>query len=118
MSRTFTRREWLAGAAGAALLTGCGGLGLLLPPSLPLILYAIVASTNTAGGGGVTIEKMFLGGLGPAADHALADAISRWWAEVVPVEGLTRSPDTDDEFPPIDASSAEGFALVGLRVTG
>ena len=45
------------------LLTGSGGLGLLFPPSLPLILYAIVASLNKAGG--VTIEKMFLGGLGP-----------------------------------------------------
>ena len=46
------------------LLTGSGGLGLLFPPSLPLILYAIVASSN-AKGAGVTIEKMFLGGLGP-----------------------------------------------------
>jgi tripartite ATP-independent transporter DctM subunit len=46
------------------LLTGSGGLGLLFPPSLPLILYAIVASLN-AKTGGVTIEKMFLGGLGP-----------------------------------------------------
>jgi tripartite ATP-independent transporter DctM subunit len=46
------------------LLTGSGGLGLLFPPSLPLILYAIVASLN-AKIGGVTIEKMFLGGLGP-----------------------------------------------------
>lgn len=46
------------------MLTGSGGLGLLFPPSLPLILYAIVASTN-AKGSGVTIEKMFLGGLGP-----------------------------------------------------
>jgi len=46
------------------LLTGSGGLGLLFPPSLPLILFAIVASTNTKGTG-VTIEKMFLGGLGP-----------------------------------------------------
>jgi len=46
------------------LLTGSGGLGLLFPPSLPLILYAIVASAN-AKAGGVTIEKMFLGGLGP-----------------------------------------------------
>ncbi len=45
------------------LLTGSGGLGLLFPPSLPLILYAIVASLNKAGG--VSIEKMFLGGLGP-----------------------------------------------------
>ena len=46
------------------LLTGSGALGLLFPPSLPLILYAIVASTN-AKAGAVTIEKMFLGGLGP-----------------------------------------------------
>lgn len=46
------------------LLTGSGGLGLLFPPSLPLILFAIVASTNTRGSG-VTIERMFLGGLGP-----------------------------------------------------
>lgn len=46
------------------LLTGSGGLGLLFPPSLPLILFAIVASSNTTGTG-VTIEKMFLGGLGP-----------------------------------------------------
>ena len=50
--------------ATLGLLTGSGGLGLLFPPSLPLILYAIVASTNSKGAG-VTIEKMFLGGLGP-----------------------------------------------------
>lgn len=47
------------------LLTGSGGLGLLFPPSLPLILYAIVVASNTKDSG-VTIEKMFLGGLGPA----------------------------------------------------
>src|SRR6266481_462755 len=46
------------------MLTGSGGLGLLFPPSLPLILYAIVASTNSKAGG-VSIEKMFLGGFGP-----------------------------------------------------
>src|SRR5258705_553500 len=50
--------------ATLGLLTGSGGLGLLFPPSLPLILYAIVASSNSRGAG-VTIEKMFLGGLGP-----------------------------------------------------
>jgi C4-dicarboxylate transporter DctM subunit len=50
--------------ATLGMLTGSGGLGLLFPPSLPLILYAIVASTNSKGAG-VTIEKMFLGGLGP-----------------------------------------------------
>ena len=56
------------------LLTGSGGLGLLFPPSLPLILYAIVASAN-AKGGGVTIEKMFLGGLGPGL---LLVAMAAW----------------------------------------
>jgi tripartite ATP-independent transporter DctM subunit len=50
--------------ATLGLLTGSGGLGLLVPPSLPLILYAIVAGSGA--GSGVTIEKMFLGGLGPA----------------------------------------------------
>ena len=50
--------------ATLGMLTGSGGLGLLFPPSLPLILYAIVASTNSKGAG-VSIEKMFLGGLGP-----------------------------------------------------
>lgn len=50
--------------ATLGLLTGSGGLGLLFPPSLPLILFAIVASSN-ATGSGVTIERMFLGGLGP-----------------------------------------------------
>jgi tripartite ATP-independent transporter DctM subunit len=46
------------------ILTGSGGLGLLFPPSLPLILFAIVAGSN-ATGAGVTIEKMFLAGFGP-----------------------------------------------------
>ena len=40
------------------LMTGAGSLGLLLPPCLPLIIYAIVAK--------VPIEKMFLGGMVPA----------------------------------------------------
>jgi TRAP-type C4-dicarboxylate transport system permease small subunit len=51
MGAGYTERSTLG------LLTGSGGLGLLFPPSLPLILYAIVASLNKAGG--VTIEKCF-----------------------------------------------------------
>ncbi|MBL9126714.1 MAG: TRAP transporter large permease subunit [Verrucomicrobiales bacterium] len=39
------------------LLTGAGSLGILLPPCLPLILYAIVAD--------IPIPKMFLGGIVP-----------------------------------------------------
>ena len=56
------------------LVTGSGGLGLLFPPSLPLILYAIVAGAN-AKAGGVTIEKMFLGSLGPGL---LLGAMAAW----------------------------------------
>lgn len=53
----------LAGAAysrkdALGLLTGAGSLGLLLPPCLPLIVYAIVAK--------VPIESIFLGALIPA----------------------------------------------------
>lgn len=44
------------------LLTASGSLGLLFPPCLPLILYAIVSS-NT--GAPVSIQEMFLGGIGP-----------------------------------------------------
>lgn len=40
------------------LLTGTGSLGLLLPPCLPLIFYAVIA--------GVDIRDMFLGGIMPA----------------------------------------------------
>ncbi len=48
------------------IITGAGSLGLLLPPCLPLILYAIVAS-NTAVHQGiiVSIEEMFAGGILP-----------------------------------------------------
>jgi len=39
------------------LLTSSGSLGLLFPPCLPVILYAVVA--------GIAVDKMFLGGLLP-----------------------------------------------------
>jgi len=50
------------------LLTSSGSLGLLFPPCLPLIFYAIVASnisTNMGFDSEVTIQKMFLGGIVP-----------------------------------------------------
>jgi tripartite ATP-independent transporter DctM subunit len=49
------------------LLTGSGSLGLLLPPCLPLIFYAIVAR--------VPIQQMFLGGIVPAFVMMAATAI-------------------------------------------
>src|SRR5881227_78457 len=45
------------------LLTGAGSLGMLFPPCLPLILYAIVA--NHSAHANLTIQQMFLGGIGP-----------------------------------------------------
>ena len=78
------------------LLTGSGSLGMLFPPALPLILYAIVASAN-ARGAGVTIEKMFLGGLGPGL---LMVALTCWW-------GVSRGPK--------DARPAKGFDLAEAR---
>ena len=63
------------------LLTGSGALGLLFPPSLPLILYAIIAGSK-AQAAGVTIEKMFLAGLLPGL---LLVALTAWW-------GVSRGP--------------------------
>lgn len=49
------------------LITGSGSLGLLLPPCLPIIVYAIVAR--------VPIQQMFLGGLLPAFVMIIATSI-------------------------------------------
>jgi tripartite ATP-independent transporter DctM subunit len=45
------------------LITGAGALGILFPPSLPIILYFIVANANVPTG--LRLEHMFLGGLIP-----------------------------------------------------
>jgi C4-dicarboxylate transporter, DctM subunit len=42
---------------GRGLLTASGSIGLLFPPSLPVILYAVVSMTN--------IKQMFVGGVLP-----------------------------------------------------
>lgn len=47
------------------LVTTSGSLGLLLPPSLPLILYGIIAQQMNAGAL-VSIERMFIAGILPA----------------------------------------------------
>ncbi|HLB01324.1 MAG TPA: TRAP transporter large permease subunit [Bacteroidota bacterium] len=50
------------------LLTTSGSLGLLFPPSLPLILYGMVASNTRMIGGGVpdvSIDKLFVAGILP-----------------------------------------------------
>ena len=55
------------------LLTGAGSLGILFPPCLPLILYAIIASQAKAQ---ITIEQMFLGGILPGC---VMVALAIWW---------------------------------------
>ena len=50
------------------LLTGSGSLGLLFPPCLPLILYAIIAK--------ISLEEIFLGGIIPGT---LLVGMTAWW---------------------------------------
>jgi len=50
------------------LVTGAGSLGMLLPPCLPLIVYAIVAR--------IPMNAMFLGGVVPALFMTIVTA---WW---------------------------------------
>jgi C4-dicarboxylate transporter, DctM subunit len=54
--------------ASLGLVTGAGSLGLLFPPCLPLILYAIVAN--------VPIESIFLAGILPGMAMVAGTA---WW---------------------------------------
>jgi len=58
------------------LLTSAGSLGLLWPPCLPMILYAIIAKS-------ITIQEMFLGGLLPGL--LLVIMTAAW--------GISQSPD-------------------------
>jgi len=47
------------------LVTTSGSLGLLLPPSLPLILYGVIAQQMSTGEQ-ISIEKLFIAGILPA----------------------------------------------------
>ena len=67
------------------LVTGAGSLGLLFPPCLPLILYAVIAQRTIqnlefpegAAIPEVTINKLFLGGILPGV---LLVTLTAWWA--------------------------------------
>jgi tripartite ATP-independent transporter DctM subunit len=73
------------------LLTGAGSLGILFPPCLPLILYAIIASQAKAS---ITIEQMFLGGLLPGF---LMVALAIWW-------GVAAGPKLERDRKPFDSA--------------
>ena len=67
------------------LVTGAGSLGLLFPPCLPLILYAVIAQRtlqNLEMPDGkmppeISINQLFLGGFGPGV---LLVLLTAWWA--------------------------------------
>jgi C4-dicarboxylate transporter DctM subunit len=73
------------GRDALGLVTGAGSLGLLFPPCLPLILYAIVAK--------VPIESMFLGGILPGV--VLLAATACWGI-------LSQGPGESDTEPAFD----------------
>ena len=58
------RQDGYSERFGLGLVTTSGSLGLLFPPSLPLILYGIIAQQMTVGQG-VAIDDLFLAGLLP-----------------------------------------------------
>jgi tripartite ATP-independent transporter DctM subunit len=71
------------------LLTGAGSLGLLFPPALPLILYAVVATTI---GSAVTLKQMFLGGIVPGI---VLVALTACW-------GVLQAPKREEARPAFD----------------
>ncbi len=64
------------------LLTASGSLGLLFPPCLPVILYAVV--------GGIPVDKMFLGGVLPGV--LLVLLMAGWGVRTGILSGARRTP--------------------------
>ncbi|MBW2653683.1 MAG: TRAP transporter large permease subunit [Deltaproteobacteria bacterium] len=61
------------------LVTTSGSLGLLLPPSLPLILYGVIAQQMSSGQE-ISIEKLFIAGILPAILMILLLSLWSIWA--------------------------------------
>ncbi len=61
------------------LVTTSGSLGLLLPPSLPLILYGVIAQQMSQGQD-ISIEKLFIAGILPALLMILLLSLWSIWA--------------------------------------
>jgi tripartite ATP-independent transporter DctM subunit len=69
------------------LLTASGSLGILLPPALPLIVYAVVAE--------VPVEDLFLGGILPGA--LMTGLVAAWGVRAGRVHRVPRTPLRVDE---------------------
>ena len=67
------------GSFSLGLVTTSGSLGLLLPPSLPLILYGIIAQQMSEGAN-ISIEDLFLAGIFPALLMIIMLSIYSVWA--------------------------------------
>ena len=86
------------------IVTGAGSLGLLFPPCLPLILYAVIAQRvvqNLELPAGtvmpdISINKLFLGGIGPGI---LLVVLTAWWA-------IRCGPKDKASLPPFDGRKA------------
>lgn len=87
--------------ASLGLLTGAGSLGMLFPPCLPPILYAIIASSG--GQTSVTIEQMFQGGFLPGL---LLVGMTAWWGIWAGPRGARPAP----ERRPFDVREARAAA--------
>ena len=61
------------------LVTTSGSLGLLLPPSLPLILYGVIAQQMSSGVE-ISIEKLFIAGILPAILMIILLSLWSIWA--------------------------------------
>lgn len=73
LAAKFSERDSLG------LLTGAGSLGMLFPPCLPPILYAVIASNSSSGAVSITIEEMFLGGFLPGMLLVVLTALWGVW---------------------------------------
>ena len=61
------------------LVTTSGSLGLLFPPSIPLILYGIIAQQMDVGEG-VAVTDLFIAGLLPGLLMLVLLALWTWWS--------------------------------------
>lgn len=80
------------------LVTSAGSLGILIPPSIPMIIYAIADPTglkdpvgytvSSAGGGDSSVKDLFIAGLGPGV--LICVALSLWAFRIGLVQNVER----------------------------